>query len=129
MFLGFLKIANNGISPNSIAFRRPTHMHRLDSCPAGLGGYSNEAWAWRWYLPKDLLFRALNNLLKHLAAIISPWVDILAGCLQKQDCVLLMTNSTTAEGWLKKSNFSELARALPNRLSGLKQLGSKQLYS
>ena len=111
MFLGFLKIANDGISLNSIAFRRPTHIYRSDSCPAGLGGYSDRGWAWRWYLPKNLLFRASNNLLEHLAAIISPWVDILAGRLKSQDCVLSMTDSTTAEGWLKKSNFSELGES------------------
>jgi hypothetical protein len=57
---------------------------------------------------KNLKFRASNNLLEHLAAIISPWVDILAGRLNSQDCVLSMTDSTTAEGWLKKSNFSKL---------------------
>jgi len=111
MFLGFLKIANDGISLNSIAFRRPTHINRSDSCPAGLGGYSDIGWAWRWYLPKNLLFRASNNLFKHLAAIISPWVDILAGRLNSQYCVLSMTDSTTAEGWLKKSNFSELGES------------------
>jgi hypothetical protein len=106
-----LKIAKDGISLNSIAFRRPTHIYRSDSCPAGLGGYSNKGWAWRWYLPKNLLFRASNNLLEHLAAIVSPWVDILAGRLKKQDCVLSMTDSTTAEGWLKKSNFNELGES------------------
>jgi hypothetical protein len=52
-----------------------------------------------------------NNLLEHLAAIISPWVEILAGRLKKQDCVLSMTDSMTAEGWLKKSNFSELGKS------------------
>jgi hypothetical protein len=108
MFLGYLKIANIGISLNSITFRRPTHIYRSDLCLAGLVGYSNEGWAWRWYLPRDLLFPALNNLLKHLAAIISLWVDILAGHLKNQDCVLLMTNSMTAKGWLKKLNFSKL---------------------
>jgi hypothetical protein len=111
MFLVFLKIANDGISLNNIAFRRPTHIYKSDSCPAGLGGYSNRGWAWRWYLPKNLLFRASNNLLEHLAAVISPWVDILAGCLKNQDCILSMTNSTTAEGWLKKSNFSKLGES------------------
>jgi hypothetical protein len=111
MFLGFLKIANDGISLNSIAFRRPTHIYRSDSCPAGLGGYSDRGWAWRWYLPKNLLFRASNNLLEHLATITSPWVDILAGRLKSQDCVLSMTDSTTAEGWLKKSNFSKLGES------------------
>jgi hypothetical protein len=109
MFLGFLKIAKDGISLNSIAFQRPTHIYRSDSCPAGLGGYSDKGWAWRWYLPKNLLFRASNNLLEHLAAIISPWVDILAGRLKNQDCVLSMTDSTTAEGWLKKSNEPHLS--------------------
>jgi len=110
MFLGFLKFANNGISLNSIAFRRPTHIYRLDLCPAGLGVYSDRGWAWRWYLPKHLLFRASNNLLEHLAAIISPWVDIIAGHLKNQDCVRSMTDSTTAEGWLRKSNFRELGK-------------------
>jgi hypothetical protein len=111
MFLVFLKIANDGISLNSIAFRRPTPIYRSDSCLAGLGGYSDRCWAWRWYLPKNLLFHALNNLLEHLAAVISPWVDILAGHLKNQDCVLSMTDSMTAEGWLKKSNFSKLGES------------------
>jgi hypothetical protein len=112
MFLGILKIANDGISLNSIAFRRPIHIYRSDSCPAGFGGYSDKGWAWRWYLPKNLLFRASNNLLKHLAAIVSPWVDILlAGCQKNQDCVLSLTNSTPTERWLKKSNFSELGES------------------
>jgi hypothetical protein len=96
LMLIFLKIANKGISLNSIAFHCPTHVYRFDSCPTGLGGYSHEGFTWRWYLPEDLNFRATNNLLEHLAAIISPWIDILAGRLQSEDCVLLMTDSTTA---------------------------------
>ena len=111
VFLGFLKFTNNGISLNSIAFQRPTHIYRSDLCPAGLGGFIDRGWAWRWYLPKHLLFRASNNLLEHLAAIISPWVDIIAGHLKNQDCVLLMTDSMTAEGWLRKSNFGELGKS------------------
>jgi hypothetical protein len=46
-----------------------------------------------------------NNLLKHLARIIIPWINILAGRLKKSDCTLLMTDSLTSEGWLRKSNF------------------------
>ena len=112
MMLDFLKIANSGISLNSIAFRLLTHIYHSDSCPHCLGGYSHEGWAWRWYLPKNLLFRASNNLLEHLTAVISLWVYILAGCLNQQDCVLLMTDSTTAEGWLQKSNFTKLGKSL-----------------
>jgi hypothetical protein len=96
-----------GIDLNLIAYRRPTHVYRSDSCPAGLGGYNHEGFAWRFYLPDDLKFRASNNLLEHLAAIISPWVDIIAGRITKGDCALSMTDSTTSEGWLRKSNFIE----------------------
>jgi hypothetical protein len=89
--LEFLKTAHKGISLNSITFRRPTHAYRSDSCPAGLGGYSDKGFAWCWYISKPLKFRASNNLLEHLAAFISPWIDIIEGHLKPQDCVLLMT--------------------------------------
>jgi len=103
----FLDKAHNGVNMNQIAFRRPTHVYRSDSCPAGLGGYSHDGFAWRFYLPNDLLFRASNNLLEHIAAIITPWIDITAGRLKRGDCALSMTDSTTSEGWLRKTNFLE----------------------
>jgi hypothetical protein len=61
--------------------------------------------------PRPSAIQSLNYLLEHLAAIISPWVDIIAGRLKPQDCILLMTDSTTVEGWLKKSNFSKLGES------------------
>ncbi len=108
--LGFLQFANNRIILNTITFRQPTHIYRSVLCPVGLGGYSHEGWAWRYYLPPELQFHASNNLLKHLPAIISPWVDILANQLKPNNCILSMTDSTTAKGLLKKSNFSKLGR-------------------
>jgi hypothetical protein len=42
LMLDFLKNANAGISLNNIAFRRPTHIFWSDSCPAGLGAYSQK---------------------------------------------------------------------------------------
>jgi hypothetical protein len=54
---------------------------------------------------KQLEVYSFNNLLKHLARIIIPWINILAGRLKKGDCTLLMTDSLTSEGWLRKSNF------------------------
>jgi hypothetical protein len=108
----FLDKAHEGVNMNTIAFRRPTHVYRSDSCPAGLGGYSHTGFAWRYYLPDTLLFRASNNLLEHIAAIITPWVDILAGRLQRGDCALSMTDSTTSEGWLRKTNFLEDAASV-----------------
>jgi hypothetical protein len=97
---------------NIIAYCRPTHAYQSDSCPAGLGGYSNEGFAWRYYLPKQLKFRASNNLLEHITAIITPSVDIIAGRLTRGDCALSMTDSMTSEGWLKKTNFIEDGKSL-----------------
>jgi hypothetical protein len=61
LMLGFLRMANNGISLNSIAFQQSTHVFRYDSYPTGLGGYSHKGFAWHWYLPDNLKFRASNN--------------------------------------------------------------------
>ena len=92
---------------NLIAFRKPTHVHRLDSCPFGLGGYSDKGFAWRFEVPEVLWFRASNNLLEYIASIITPWVDMLAERLTRGDCALSMTDSSTSAGWLCKTNFSE----------------------
>ena len=92
---------------NLIAYRKPTHVFRSDSCPQGLGGYSHEGWAWRFYIPPELQFRASNNLLEHMASVITPWVDILAGRLRPGDCSLSLTDSSTSEGWSHKTNFKE----------------------
>ncbi len=107
LMLGILLKASRGIDMNIVAYRRPTHVYRADSCPHGLGGYSSDGYAWRFKLPEDLLFRASNNLLEFIASIVTPWVDLIAGRLRAGDCALSMTDSTTSAGWLKKTNFKE----------------------
>ena len=52
----------------------------------------------------ELKFLASNNLLEHLATVITPWVDIIEKRLGLGDS---MADSSTSEGWLKKSNFTE----------------------
>ena len=96
------------IDMNLIAFRAPDQIYYSDSCPAGLGGYSDQGHAWRFHVPSHLQFRVTNNLLKYLAANITPWINSLAGHLEFGDCALSMTDSTTAEGWMRKSNFNEV---------------------
>ena len=107
LMLVFLRKARKGVDMNLIAYLAPTHVYYSDSCPAGLGGYSKDGLAWRFYIPPDLRFRASNNLLEFIAAIITPWIDIIAGRLNSGDCSLSMTDSTTAEGWMHKTNFRE----------------------
>ncbi len=92
---------------NLLGFRSPDRIYYSDSRPAGLGGYSDQGFVWRFRIPDDLLFHTSNNLLKFLALIIMPWIDIIGGRLSPGDCALSMTDSTTAEGWMKKSYFSK----------------------
>ena len=85
---------------NLITFRKPTHVYRSDSCPFGLGGYSDKGYAWRFDVPEFLCFRAPNNLLEYISSIITPWVDMLAGRLNQGDCAQSMMDSSTSAGWL-----------------------------
>jgi hypothetical protein len=104
---GILDKAKQVMDMNLLAFRLPNCIYYSDSCLAGLGGYRDQGHAWNFKVPDNLQFRASNNLLKFLAAIVTPWIDIIDGRLSPGDCALSMTDSTTAEGWMKKSNFVE----------------------
>jgi hypothetical protein len=90
---------------NLLTFRKPTHVYRTDACEFGIGGYSNNGRAWRFYIPDELQMRASINYLEFLAAIISVWIDITEGNLPPYSCTLSATDSTTGAGWMRKSNF------------------------
>ena len=108
LMLRLLDIAKKGINMNLIVFHKPTHVYRSDSCPYGLGSYSDKGFACRFEIPADLQFCASNNLLENIALIITPWVDMLAGRLNHGDCALLMMDSSRFAGWLCKANFQEI---------------------
>lgn len=61
-----------------------------------------------WVIPPDSNSGLQKNWLKHIAAIISLWINIINECLQAKDCFLSMTDSSTLEGWEQKTNFSKL---------------------
>jgi hypothetical protein len=110
LMTGILIKAHKGIDMNLLAFCAPDRVYHSDSCPAGLGGYSDQRHALRFQIPANLQFRATNNLLKYLAAIITPWIDLLNGRLKSGDCALSMTDSTTAKGWMQKLNFDKSSK-------------------
>ncbi len=101
LMLKILDESKGGIDMNLLGFCSPDRIYHSDSCPAGLGGYSDQGFTWRFRIPDDLLFRASNNLLEFLAAIITLWIDIIGGRLSPGDYALLMTDSTMAKGWMK----------------------------
>jgi len=103
----FLEKANQGINMNMLTFRKPTHIYRADACPWGIGGFSVHGRAWRWEIPAKMCFRASLNMLEHVASTIGAWIDIIENNLPPTSCILSMTDSTSSNGWLKKSNFME----------------------
>ena len=107
MFIRLLELAYKEINMNIITYRSPTHLYRSDACPAGLGRYNHQGRAWRFHTPKHLQFRATLNFLERIACEIGPWIDLIEGNLPEFSCILSQTDSTTAAGWLRKSNFPE----------------------
>ena len=107
LMLETLSVAKAGINMNLIIYRAPTHIHQSDACPAGLGGYSSNDRVWRFKIPSILQFWVTLNFLEFLGCQIGPLIDIEESNLPPLSCVLSITDSTTAAGWLKKSNFRE----------------------
>jgi hypothetical protein len=103
--LVILEWANKGISLNLLTFRLPQVGYYVDAAEHGLGGWNSWGAYWFIELPDELLGRAHINLLEFLAALIGPWIDMLNGHLQKEDCFLVMGDSTTATGWIHRSRF------------------------
>ena len=93
------------MSMNLLTCRCPTHECTSDACEHGIGGWSSSGRAWRFALPEEPWGRFTLNYLEFLAAVIGPWIDHIEGNLPTLSCVLSGTDSTTAEGWLRKSNF------------------------
>jgi hypothetical protein len=93
---------------NSIVFRAPDHVYIGDTSKHGLGGIAvNHGASWRWEIPEELRGRAHINILEFMVQLISIWIDILAGRIKSQDFILAIGDSTTAAGWLRRSNFRE----------------------
>ena len=105
--LFFLEEAHIGVDMNLLVYRKPTEVYRSDSCPADLGGYSSDGFSWRFYIPLWLKLRASNNLLEHLATVVTPWIDIISKRMGPGDCSLSTTESSTSEGFSRKSNFKD----------------------
>jgi hypothetical protein len=106
--VSFLDSASKGISMNILTFRKPTHIYRSDSSEFGLGGYNIiSGIAWRFELPVDCRLRTSINSLEFLACIINIWVDSFHNTLEPESCLLSQTDSTSASGWLRKSNFAD----------------------
>jgi hypothetical protein len=105
--LKMLDDATLGIPINHIVFRKPNIFYRSDAYEFGIGGYNLiSGRAWRFELPVNLRLRSSLNSLEFIASVITIWVDILENKISPEDCILSQSDSTSASGWLRKSNFS-----------------------
>lgn len=98
----------SGVSINNIVFRKPTTFYRSDASEFGIGGYNIiSGRAWRFEIPTHLRLRTSLNSLEFLACVITIWIDVLDNKILPEDCILSQTDSTSATGWLRKSNFTD----------------------
>ena len=112
LWVRFLEQAQKGISLNMISFREPTHVFRTDASEHGIGGFCVlSGVGWRVELPGDCRVGMREgvtlNLFEFLGGIIGIWFEILAKRVPPFSCLLAQGDSTSASGWLRKSNFQE----------------------
>jgi hypothetical protein len=113
MMLLFLNKAANGISLNYLVFRKPDFIYHSDASEFGIGGYNIlSGVAWRIELPIDCRLCSSINSLEFIGCVINIWIDHFHQLLHKEACILSQTDSTTALGWLKKSDFSDKSEEL-----------------
>jgi hypothetical protein len=129
LMISFLDSAHDGLSMNLLTFRKPTHLYRSDSSEFGLGGYNiTTGKAWRFKIPVDCHLRTSLNSLEFIACLITIWVDMLSSNIHKESCLLCQTDSSTACGWLRKTNFVEKQNEVV-QLTTARQLASVLIKS
>lgn len=105
LVLVFLDRTNTETSTNCMSYRSPLHYYRAYTCPWGIEGYNSNERAWRWELPPHLRWCATLNMLKFVATVIGPWIDLIEQILPPLSCIVSITDSTTTNGWQQKPNF------------------------
>lgn len=101
----FLQRAEKGISINSVIFRRPTTYTISDASEYGIGGYcllTGQSWRYKFTKQEREVFSL--NLKEFIGSVVNAKVF-----LPLDDspfpCLLSIGDSTSAAGWLQKSNF------------------------
>ena len=108
LWLRFVNKAHAGLSLNLLTFCLPSHILWSDASLHGIGGLSVTSGIARWWeLPWDLRLCASLNALEFLASYITIYMDIHVGATPTDSCFLSQGDSTSATGWLCKSNFDD----------------------
>ena len=103
----FLRTAHSGISMNLLTLRLPSRIGWSDSCPFGLGGYTQQGWAWRLRIPEwSAIFGddTANNALEFLGMAITIKLLIIEAAEEPYPCLLPLGDNTSAIAWIFKSS-------------------------
>ena len=91
---------------NLLTIRNPTRVGWSDSCPSGLGGFTQGGRAWRVHVPEGTSFRGedrANNILEFLGMVVTILLLIDESQEEESPCLLALGDNTSAIGWLFKS--------------------------
>ncbi len=81
-------------------------IYRSDASEFGIGGYNiSSGMAWRYEIPTSLRLRTTLNSLEFISCVITIWIDIVNRQVAPESCILSQSDSSSATGWLRKSNF------------------------
>jgi hypothetical protein len=127
LWLHYIARAETGIDLNLVTARLPDHIFKTDACLYQLGGYSvGTGRAWRLPLPAEFDRHQVSiNFLEFLAAHIAVVLAREEGEIAPGDCVLSVTDNTSADKWLHQTNFAEFSHPAHLRLA--RQVASHQL--
>ena len=96
LWIKFLRLANRGVSLNSLVFRKYEVVGISDACEYGMGGYTTNGQAWRFLLPPNLQGVFTVNFLEFCAVIITLWLELLEN--KTNVCYLVLSDSSSALG-------------------------------
>ena len=91
---------------NLLTYRLPTLVAVTDTCEAGLGILLSNGMAARWKIQNKLQQRVHINLLEFLGQLAAIWILSIKDCFAPHSCLLVNGDSSTAQGWIRKSNCS-----------------------
>ena len=127
IWLKLIQRAHEGISLNLLTCRIPTNVIIADSCPYGMGGFSlRTGKAWHVALDPEVYAMAheaedleedvdagtgtpdptlSNNLFEFICQVVTIWQECFDDALPQEACVLGLSDSSSATGWMHRSSF------------------------
>ena len=91
---------------NLLTYHFPTHAAVTDACEVGLGILLSNGMAARWEIPKHLQQRSHINLSEFIGQLATIYMLTIENYITPNSCLLVNGDSSTAQGWIRKSNFS-----------------------